>query len=180
MRTQFDLGSESVVFDLGAYCGYWARAIKDIYDCRIHCFEPVPHHAARCRVIVPECHVHEYAVDGYDGEATLGVADDASSLYQPGVALHVIVKSISTVLEELCVDRVDLCKINIEGSEYALMESVIANGLMGKFHSFYIQFHRFPEGYESRYSAIESELLKTHQVIQRKPFVWEYWREKEA
>lgn len=176
LRTLFDIGPESVVFDVGAYKGKWSYSIADYYSAKVHGFEPVPEFAAQYRKRNPDCTLHEYAVGGKDDRMILSVDADATSFYRHGAPLLVSVKSMATVLSELGVAKVDLCKINIEGSEYELMEHLIEAGLLPAFRAFYIQFHPWPDGYEARYEAIAGEMQKTFSLMERTPFIWEYWK----
>jgi hypothetical protein len=66
-------------------------------------------------------------------------------------------------------------KINIEGAEYCVLESLIDN--IEKIGGILVQFHKI-DFYQQRYDDIAEELSKTHNLKWRFPFVWEYWEQK--
>ena len=72
--------------------------------------------------------------------------------------------------------EVALCKINIEGGEYELLQYIISKGLMKNIKNLQVQFH-YIEGKdcEKMYSVIEGLLSLTHRQTWRFPFVWENW-----
>src|SRR5947209_19219821 len=49
LRLSYDLGPDSVVFDVGGFEGQWASDLFARYCCHIHLFEPVPAYADRIR-----------------------------------------------------------------------------------------------------------------------------------
>ena len=75
---------------------------------------------------------------------------------------------------------VDLIKINIEGGEYEVLESLIADNKLSMFKNLQIQFHDFIiENAKERMSKIQQELAKTHVLTYQYEFVWENWKLKE-
>ena len=56
------------------------------------------------------------------------------------------VRSISEVVSELHIERIDLIKINIEGGEYDLLPAIIDSGLIKRIKYIQVQFHNFDIG----------------------------------
>jgi hypothetical protein len=74
--------------------------------------------------------------------------------------------------------EVDLCKINVEGDEYRLLNRMIDGGIIGSFKELQIQFHILNADSERDYIEIQSKLCRTHRQTWRYPFVWENWKLK--
>lgn len=90
----------------------------------------------------------------------------------------VVIRSIKDVFEELDITEIDLMKLNIEGSEYDVLECMIEHGLHTKVKNIQVQFHRLTENYEARYRAIQAALSKTHQLTYEFTYIWENWERK--
>ena len=70
-------------------------------------------------------------------------------------------------------------KLNIEGGEYDVLERMLETNDVSLCESLLIQFHRQPEGFESRYKTIVDALHKTHNQSWSYEMVWEKWVLKE-
>ena len=71
-----------------------------------------------------------------------------------------------------------MLKINIEGGEYDLLESILESNIQNKIINFQIQFHDFVPNSEIRMKKIQDKLSQTHQITFNYPFVWENWKLK--
>ena len=68
-------------------------------------------------------------------------------------------------------------KINIEGSEYDLMESLILKKNHLLVDNFQIHFHDFViENAKERMKNIQLDLSKSHTTTYKYEFVWENWK----
>jgi FkbM family methyltransferase len=122
-RTILDLGS-----NMGASLSYFATrwAGAEVYG-----FEPNPQVFERLRRNVapfPNVSVAAYAVGASDGTAALRVRAHETwtgTLHSDGegTATEVAVRSLDSILAELSLTRVDLLKIDIEGSEFDVFDS---------------------------------------------------------
>ena len=65
--------------------------------------------------------------------------------------------------------------MNIEGSEYELLEEIIESGNILKITHLQIQFHNFVENATEQRKNIRNKLKKTHTNIFNFPFIWERW-----
>jgi hypothetical protein len=87
--------------------------------------------------------------------------------------------SILDFIKEHNIHTVDLLKLNIEGGEYSLLESVIKDGNIKVFKNIQVQFHDFViDNARVRMRNIQRELAKTHQLTYQFEFVWENWQLK--
>jgi hypothetical protein len=85
------------------------------------------------------------------------------------------VRSFTEVYEELNFDVIDLLKINVEGSEYEILENIFENNYTTKIKNFQIQFHPEPPGAEEAYERLTKVLSKTHNLDWHYQWVWENW-----
>ena len=70
-------------------------------------------------------------------------------------------------------------KINIEGGEYELLASLLAQPeIVKKIHYFQIQFHDFVPDAQAMKSDIRRKLSETHKLMWDFPFIWESWELK--
>ena len=182
LRLDYDtLGSDSIVFDLGGYEGQWTSDIFSKYCCNIHIFEPVP----SCCSIIRRRFAHNQKIFVYDfglssttNTAMINVAADKSSVfYGPNTEkLSINLVSISDFLRQSKISQVDLAKINVEGSEYDILEDLIASHRIQDFINIQVQFHNFVPDAEDRMRRIQEQLKKTHRLTYQYVFVWENWQ----
>jgi len=78
-------------------------------------------------------------------------------------------------MDEQKIDKVSLMKINIEGSEYDLLERLINKSYHKKIDNILVQFHNISVDSEKRLLQIRDELSKTHKSTFCYNFVWENW-----
>jgi len=176
---QLDAGS--VVLDVGAYDGEWARRMLDRYPCRVEAFEPDPTSFPRLLQRLgnePRFRASQVALGREDTTATIALDLMGSSLYAPrGVfgSAPVEVRDVAAILDELGVDNVDLMKVNIEGGEYDLFERLIETGWVDKIDQILVQFHEWRPSAHARRRRIRRSLSRTHTEAWNYPFVWELW-----
>lgn len=178
LRLCYPLNEDAVVVDAGGYLGDWAKEIHDRYNCNIHIFEPVEKFYAAIRYRLnrrTSIHVHQAALGATTGSVNMNVSNDGSGITTDG---DLIVDQISITEWLKDVPNVDLLKLNVEGSEFEIIETLIATGDIAKIDNLQVQFHWFVEdGYE-RMLAISQKLLNTHDCTYAYDFVWENWKRK--
>lgn len=171
LRYEYDLKSDDVVIDLGAYRGEWASEIRARYGCAVIAVEPTD------------------AIDGYtggeiikkaawvdDGELSCGGAYYYTSAFEP-VTHRLPCFNINTLLDRF--DEIALLKINIEGAEYTLLQHVIDQRQHAKICNLQVQFHIIEnQPWQAWYDGIAGLLERTHEIQWRWSFCWESWRRK--
>lgn len=182
MRYCYDLDRNSVVVDAGAYEGNFSRLIHQKYGCRIHAFEPVPRFYDQCMerfrdIRWPEIKLYCYGLGDSNRRDTMEVHGDSSKLSSSG-AEHISIIDIPALLNLVGVETVDLLKLNIEGAEYELLESMLRLSLQHRFRNIQVQFHQTVPSYETRYRDIASQLSATHCLTYCEPYCWENWQIK--
>lgn len=147
------LGRDSVVYsagigeDISFDLGLIAR-----FGVTVHAFDPTPKSIEwlRSQALPPKLVVHEYGIAPQDGRLTfyqpenpayvsLSVVERAT----PTEAVSLPVRELKGIMRELGHSSIDLLKMDIEGSEYAVLEDLVARAipirqLLVEFH------HRFP------------------------------------
>ena len=183
LRLDYDLNSGSTVFDIGGYKGEFAADIFCKYNANIYVFEPIK---SFFDVIKNKFSHNEkvksynFGLAGKDEQMEISMSDNASSIFLKTEETQTIqLKSIINFIKENNIAQIDLIKINIEGGEYELLESLIENNLIKIFTNIQVQFHDFLlEDGKERMNKIQEHLSKTHQLTYQYEFVWENWKLK--
>jgi len=182
LRLNYELESESLVFDLGGYEGQWSSDIFSKYGCCIHIFEPVEayaimikHRFVRNNKIV----VHKFGLSNATKESEIFIDNDSSSILKAAAVTETInlVKAEDFIRVNNIVD-IDLMKINIEGAEYDLLDHLIESGIVNMIGNIQIQFHDMVPNAVDRMAKIQDDLSKTHFLTYQFVFVWENWQRK--
>lgn len=181
-RLNYNLNPNSIVFDVGGFKGEWAENIYNKYNCNIHIFEPINKYVeiidkkfkSNNKVILHKC-----GLSNKNEEVKIYHLNDSSSIFGEGNSYENIqLKSIFDFINYNNIDKVNLIKINIEGSEYDLLEDIIEKKIQSNFENFQIQYHRFIPNCEERRNKIREQLSKTHKITYDYEFIWENWEIK--
>ena len=178
-RYKYDLNKDSVVFDVGGYQGKWSSKINEIYGCKIYIFEPIKEYYDKLlsKFINNEnIEVFNFGLSNCDGDSIINLLDDGSSVYvDGGKKENIKLKNIISFINEKEIKSIDLLKLNVEGEEYNIMESLIKENYLYKIKNFQIQFHNFIPNCEHLRKEIRNNLTETHNEIYCYEFVWESW-----
>jgi len=128
LRINYNLNETSLVVDLGGYEGTFSQKIYDKYNCNIICFEPCSHFFEKIKMRfhgIDKIKIYNLGVGNLTETKVLYCCEDATSFYCK-VGNHSessnIISFDSFVSDIHCID---LLKINIEGSEYELLEHIL-------------------------------------------------------
>jgi len=174
------LDSNSVVFDVGGYKGEFAGDILCKYDANVYVFEPIKEFSEIIKnkfLKNNKIKTFNYGLAGKCQTLQISLSDNSSSVFLKGERMETIeLKSIVAFVKDNNIKEVDLIKINIEGGEYELLESLIANDCITIFKNIQVQFHDFLfENAKERMNQIQNNLSKTHKLTYQYEFVWENW-----
>ncbi len=128
-------------------------ALIDRYGLTVHAFDPTPKSIqwVHRQNFPPNFVLHEYGLADFDGEVTFNSPKNQdhvshTMLDRPSgnATIQVPVKTLTTIMQELDHDHIDLLKMDIEGAEYQVIEDLVKSTirpaqLLIEFH------HRFPE-----------------------------------
>jgi len=130
--------TDAIVFDVGAHHGEWSRQLLRLLgpesQCRVFQFEPLSYNRSVLRSLdLPNTTIIEAAVSDRSGTATLYSPDawsPVASLYPRRdtqlqkysfVEEQVKVVTIDDTMESFGIDSVDFMKLDVEGSELAVL-----------------------------------------------------------
>lgn len=155
LRYEYPVKPGDRVLDIGSYQREWGKRFEE-QGCQVEYFDALDNRAAWVE----------------DGTIRMGGAYYYTSMFQDGGQEYQCV-DIAPFLTE----KVAVCKINIEGMEYGLLEYMIGTGLIRNIEHIQVQFHHI-EGVDTlaEYGKIRELLTRTHEVSWRYPFVWESWQ----
>jgi FkbM family methyltransferase len=177
-RINYDINEKSIVLDIGGYTGHWSEKIHEKYKCKIHIYEPVNEYFNKICYKFKQNNnikVYNYGASNKNTNTFITHNEASSSLFIEGNSREKIeLKDINLIIDELLVEKIDLIKINIEGSEYELLESISDYNIY-KVKNFQIQFHKIGDNFEEKRNSIRSRLSKTHKITYNYEFVWENW-----
>ena len=186
-RNDYPLDESSVVADFGAYRGEWAIEMVERYGCQVHAYEPVPslfERAIQATAAHPTVTVWPFGLAGADEEVEFNVAGPGSSSMPgsgggfEGDRVPVRIRDVAAALDELDVPRIHLCKLNIEGAEYDVLDRMAATGWFERVDHFQIQFHDFhPDAFRRR-RRVRRALRRTHVQEWNYDWVFESWRHR--
>lgn len=177
-----DLHRDSLVFDVGGYEGQWTSDIYSMYRCKVHIFEPVEQFANSIRRRFfknPDIVVHQFGFSDRNFTTKLALDKDSTSAFKLGKTL-VDAKFVEAVdfFADNNIKFIDLMKINIEGAEYDLLDSLLNIGWARNIRNIQVQFHDFIPDAKLRMAEIQKRLSITHELTYQYIFVWENWKLK--
>ena len=185
-RTHIILKNREILFDLGGFKGdYTDDLLKNNHNIISYIFEPVKEYADNIKKRFENksnVTVYPFGLSDSNQEINIKVKGESSSFIRdiaPDIKETSKIKDIHEFLIENNIKEIGLMKINIEGSEYPLLERLIKTKDILKVKRLLIQFHYVDTNSYNRMSNIWKELEKSHNLIwQFRPYVWEYWEIK--
>jgi hypothetical protein len=153
LRYDYHLNPGERILDIGSYQREWSNTMIEKFGCVAECFDALDNKAAWIQ----------------DGEIEFGGAYYYTSVFDTS----------RPMTKYKCVDiahylntEIAVCKINIEGMEYELLDYMDVRNIA----NIQVQFHRIENvDTDSLYQAIANKLSLTHRCKWRYPFVWENW-----
>jgi len=146
------LGSHSIVysFGVGTDISFELECIRR-YSLDVHAFDPTPRSMQwlTTQTLPPEFHFHGYGLADFDGSLVFYPPDNPdhvsySTQERAGNKVTCPVRRLSTIMRELGHDHLDMLKMDIEGSEYGVIDNILSDGI--KPHQICVEFHhRWPE-----------------------------------
>lgn len=170
---EVDLPPKAYILDFGGYHGDFSASFQPRDVARIDIFEPVP----RFSEIIENrfmddnrIQVHGYAIGKTSRRERFAL--DASATGKSNTGDVDVDFREAGVLNEIQSDFFDLVKMNIEGGEYELIESLDEINYLRKMKIILVQFHNF-NGED--FSQARLTLAKTHTPVWQFDYVWERW-----
>jgi FkbM family methyltransferase len=181
-RLDYNLNHQSLVLDVGGFRGQWASDIYAKYKPqKIIVYEPHPDFSVIVQnrfLANPAIKVASYGLGATNRNQDLFLSSNATSAHPRNSASKstlVTFRCADEVFKEENISYIHLLKVNIEGSEYELLDHLISTGWVGKIENLQIQFHDNVADYETKLTAIVDKLTLTHRRTYCYPMVWENW-----
>jgi FkbM family methyltransferase len=143
------------VVDAGAHRGEFSAEIMRKFGCKCHMIEANPALAgglARAGAATITC----AALSARDGSARLQLAEnlESSSLQinveNPGEnSVEIKTISLATFIQQLCSDRIDLLKMDIEGAEFDVIATT-PDTVLRRIGQLTVEFHDFQSRFKGR------------------------------
>lgn len=182
IRYEYPLTADSVVVDCGGYAGKFAEEIARRYDCTVHVLEPVFEFWENCVERLksnPKITVHPFGIDGRAHIVHFRIKGDMTGMFaDDGKYEKAVLISPSAVLA--LAGDVDLLKLNIEGAEFAVLETILDDRIAGRFKNIQVQWHQHvAENDEERRNKIMQRLGETHELTFDFGWAWQNWSLKQ-
>ncbi len=179
LLVEHDLNNESIVIECGGYLGHWTDQINRMYEPKIYVYEPVKNYFDTLQnrfKDIKNVNIYNLGLSSRTFESKIYLNNDGSSVLRKSSNCEIIkLIDIVDILSLKEFQKIDLIQINIEGSEYDLIERIIDYGLIRNIKKIQVQFHNFVDNAENRRKIIQTRLKNTHKLIWDYPFIWELW-----
>ena len=189
-RLNYNLNENSLIFDVGGFTGEWSANIYNRYRCNIYIFEPVDRYFNHIKNRFQVCNnvqVFNFGLGNKSESIKIRTVGDGSKFVTKTSKIspfnvdkfdEAYIKSICDFIRERDIQNIDLLKLNIEGAEYALLESLIEENMLHICDNIQVQFHTWEPNCEERRIKILEALDKTHNNTFSYPFIWEGFKRK--
>tara|TARA_B100001250_G_C19747572_1_gene766064 strand:+ start:713 stop:1411 length:699 start_codon:yes stop_codon:yes gene_type:complete len=175
---RYNLSEDDIFIDGGAFRGEFIEKITEYYNCRAFGFEPLSEYYeilnqkyknnSKVKII-------DSGLTSEDGSSYLIEDEQSSYIGNKKTKQIVKTKRLETFMKEESIEKIGLLKLNVEGSEYEIIESLIKSEKISNIKHLHVQFHDFIENAEERREELIEKLKKTHKQVWSFYFVWERW-----
>lgn len=186
-RHSYNLKDSPTIFDCGAFKGEWTIKMLEKYkhlNPTFYCFEVVNDYVIYLNKIFsdnPNVNIFPFGLGFGNHKITFQISDIATSVYLSGSSHNLqegnIVDFSSFVIEN-SIANIDLLKMNIEGGEYELLETIIDSGFVINCDNIQIQFHNYGQWSIERRNKIKTSLSSTHFLTYDYEWTFENWKRK--
>lgn len=181
LTLNYPLTKNSLVVDVGAYKGEFTEKLNNKFHCRIYALEPITEYYEYLTNKFsnhPNVRIYNYGLLDETKSMMISSLEAGSSIFQRlegSTNNEVLIKSVKEFFDEEKIEEIDLLYLNIEGSEYKLLDQLIESGLINKIKHLQVQFHNYIDDASNKRQLIRKHLDKTHKCIFNFPFIWERW-----
>tara|TARA_B100000029_G_scaffold495957_1_gene561594 strand:- start:249 stop:962 length:714 start_codon:yes stop_codon:yes gene_type:complete len=177
-----NLNSDSLFFDVGAHEGSVTSEIYNTYKCNIYSFEPDKETYNNLASIYEEndkVSIYNFALSNFSGRASIDTEYGSESFKlindENSSNNNVEVKNIVEFISDNKLEKIDVLKLNVEGSEFEILNILISSKFINKIECLIIQFHKNTEKATEERERIIKNLNLTHKNEFSYYFVWEKW-----
>lgn len=179
LRLNYNLNSQSIVFDAGGYKGEWSEKIYKKYKCKIYIFEPIKKLYDDLKIKFKDnknINIYNFGLSDRAKKVDISLKDDGSSVYLDSSNKESIkLESLLDFIKNNNIEKIDLFKINVEGEEFNILENLVNDNYINNVKNIQVQFHNFIEHCVERRNNIRKKLNLTHKATYNYEFIWENW-----
>ena len=177
LYSNLPLNYASKVIVLGGYEGASAQFLHARYSSNIFVVEPLPQFVQilRSKLPSPKFKILEFAASNKNGKIKIGIVGEKSGVKADSSQFFLAnSRKASEFMREID-DHIDLVEVNIEGSEYEVLDELIKSSYIKQIRCLLIQFHGDSIEDEFKRSSLRLELSRTHYCVFNYLLVWERW-----
>ena len=156
----------------------WDLTLIDKFNVTIHAFDPTPTSKKwLSQQDLPQNFVHhDYGISDKDGKLILNSPKNKNhtsfNLFEKNKGdeqIEVDVKCLETICDELKLNSIDILKIDVEGSEYKIIDALVSSNIEVK--QFLVEFHHrfFEDGVNKTKSAVKNLKEKGYKIFSVSP-----------
>ena len=179
LLVDYDLNDQSIFFELGGYNGTYSKKILETFNPQTYIFEPSKNYYNLLveQLNYPNVKIYNFGLSNTNKIAYLKHDNDASYItYNLSEFTEKIeLRKLSEFIHNEKIRSINLMNVNIEGSEYEVLEDIINSNIINIVDNIQIQYHRNVKSYRKKRKQINSKLSKTHQRLWNYDYIWESW-----
>lgn len=180
----YDLTPDSLVIDCGFYKGEFTLEMARRYDCWIEAYEPIGEfyvEGLRNVLHKKKIKLMNLAVGtSFLSNRIFHIKGGMTGEFNvEGNSQNVFVYPAWIAIGER---DVDVLKLNVEGGEFEILESLtkLHPDRLALCKNIQVQFHQVVPNFQSRYESIHAKLLETHHLTYDFPWCWQNFRRNDA
>lgn len=157
------INSDSIIVDLGSHVGQFSSEISEIFSCRCYAVEAMPSLCDRI-IETPLIKKFNYAISPENKPVTFCITENPEGNHiERGLEDNFLEKitvegiSLENFLTTRQLERVDLLKVDIEGAEIEMFNS-LSNETLCKIKQITVEFHDFKFPIHKQVEAIKRRL----------------------
>ena len=182
LQLNYELDEKSIFFELGGFDGTYTKLILQKFNPQSYIFEPSEKYFKILNNTIKKNNVkiYNFGLSNENKQAFLNHKEDQSYIGDNKIIKgeKVELKKLSEFVKKENIPKIDLININIEGSEYEVLDEIINSGLINNIDNLQIQFHKNIKNYRIKRKNIINRLSNTHNLLWSYKFVWERWEIK--
>jgi FkbM family methyltransferase len=174
-----NINEESIFFELGGFDGTYSSQILEKYSPISYIFEPSKkyYNLLKNNLKGEKIVIINKGLSDFEGDTYLVNTGDESFItsehHKESQKIEVI--KISEYISANNIPKIDLLNMNVEGSEYEILEDLISSGKINDIYHLQIQFHKNRKNFRKLRKNIQRKLSNTHRQVWNYDFIWEKW-----
>ena len=182
MYKNLNLNKNDLFLDVGSFQGKVISEINSIYNCEIIGLEPELNNFKYLNEKFKNfknIRLYNFGLSNFSGFANMstdyGLASLSLSKNNENSSIRVEIKNVIDFINNLNLKNISVLKLNVEGSEYEILNELIESGFIKNIKILFVQFHMIDHLSKSKRIDLIQKLRKTHSKEFSYYFVWEKW-----